>query len=78
MWAKQEVSVTRVNQREKGKSIMYNRIGKKNRMVVASARVATRVGVAKVVLGFSVQYQSYEKFKEHFGRKNLKLCFSET
>ena len=29
------------NLSEQGKSIMYNRIGKKNRMVAASARVAT-------------------------------------
>ena len=35
---------------------MYNRIGKKNRMLVASSRVATWVSVAKVILGFSVQY----------------------
>ena len=33
----------------------------KNRMLVASARVATWVGVAKVVLGFSVQYLSLGK-----------------
>ena len=39
---------------------MYNRIGKKNRMLVASARVATWVSVAKVVLGFSVHLPPLE------------------
>ena len=40
---------------------MYNRIGKKNRMLVASARVATWVSVAKVVLGFSVHLPPLER-----------------
>ena len=63
MWSQQEIPVRRLNQlcttklgnlSKKVKSIMYNRIGKKNRMAVASARVATWVSVAKVILGFSV------------------------
>ena len=50
MWSQQEISVRRLNQlfttelgnlSKKVKSIMYNRIGKKIRMVAVSARVAT-------------------------------------
>ena len=36
------------------------------------------VGFAILELSKLFMYQSYDKFKEHFGRENLKLCFSDT
>ena len=36
------------------------------------------VGFAILELSKLSMYQSYDKFKEHFGWKNLKLCFSDT